>query len=336
MKVFAHLTPGLQNASLDFDPDTLMPTYHLTVGIPGGSNALATASRLGLPPEIIQEAREMLSEGTQKLETLLADLMSEKQRIESLRSDLGKKNTEVERRNSELENERQQLKTEERKIIQEARDRVVYEAADLQREIRQAAAELRREKSKERIEQAKKALATVQEQLKHEAWQPTTGVVDEGIAEDGIINAGDTVWLKEANLQAKVLSIFEDTQQVEVQAGQTRLRLNLSSVEKIMPSDSTVGARQEFALARKMVSERRVSLELDLRGKRADEVEWILDGYLDDASLANLSEVRIVHGIGTGTLRMLVRDFLASHSLVKSFRPGGKGEGGDGATVVKL
>jgi len=332
LKAFAHTTPGLQNASLDFDPVTMTPTYHLTVGIPGGSNALATASRLGLPAEVIAGARQMLTKGTQDLEALLADLMREKQSVEALHHDLEKEKNEAERRNTELKNEMQRLKAEERRVIQEARDSIVHEAAELQKEIREAAAELRREKSRERIERAKKALAAVQEQLKSEVWQTKAGAVE--AAEEKSISAGDTVWLREADLQATVLSVSEETRQVEVQAGRTKLTLSLYSVERVAPSPTATTPAP--APVRRELSGRRVSIELDLRGKRADEIEWALDSYLNDASLANLSEVRIIHGIGTGTVRKIVRDFLASHPLVKSFRPGKQGEGGDGATVVTL
>ena len=335
LKAFAHTTPGLQNASLDFDPVTLTPTYHLTVGIPGGSNALATASRLGLSPEIITAARGMLSKGAQELETLLASLIEEKQTLEALRDALKRERDEAEQWKIELESELQRLRAEERKVIQETRDSVVREAAELHQEIRQAASALRKEKTKERIEQAKRALAAVQEQLKNEVWQTEpSGKIDGETADEGRVTVGDVVWLKEANLPVTVLSVSEDTGQVEVQAGRTKLTLSLDNVEKTtLPYP---GAAPESALITRQPGKRPVSKELDLRGKRADDIEWALDSYLNDAFLANLSEVRIVHGIGTGTVRKIVRDLLASHPLVKSFRPGGRGEGGDGATVVQL
>ena len=335
LKAFAHTTQGLQNASLDFDPATLMPTYHLTVGIPGGSNALATASRLGLPSQIISDASGMLSQGAQELEALLADLVVEKRRTEALRCDLQKARDEVERQNAKLENELRRLETEERKIIQETCDRVSCEAAELQKEIRHAESELRKEMSKEGIEQAKKAVAAIQEQLESEAWQATVGGKTDGeTAGDSSIAAGDIVWLKEADLQATVLSVAKEMRQVEVQAGRTTLRLSLDSVEKLVSPFG--GVVQQFTPVRKNLSGRVVSVELDLRGKRSEEIYAVLDRYLNDAYIANLREVRIVHGIGTGTVRNISRDLLASHSLVKSFRPGKREEGGDGATVVEL
>jgi DNA mismatch repair protein MutS2 len=335
LKAFAHRTPGLQNASFDFDPVTLAPTYHLIMGVPGGSNALATASRLGLPTEIINDARGMLSKGTQEMESLLADLVSEKRAVETTHHDLEKERSEAERHNTELRTELRLLRAEERKVIQEAQDRVTREAAELQKEIRRAASELRKEKSREGIEQAKKALAAVPKQLKSEIWQPKVEAkTRKEVVGESSISAGDVVWLKEVNLQATVLSVSQESRQIEVQAGMTKLRLGIDSVEKVaLPRGN---AAPKFIPVRRQLRGRAVSTELDLRGRRADEIEWLLDSYLNDASLANLSEISIIHGFGTGTVRNIVREVLASHPLSKSFRPGEKGEGGDGVTIVKL
>jgi DNA mismatch repair protein MutS2 len=131
-----------------------------------------------------------------------------------------------------------------------------------------------------------------------------------------------------------VLSVSEETQEVEVQAGQSRLSLGLDRVVKV-PGGSVTKVKEAVSIIREPEA-RIVSWELDLRGRRADEVEWALDSYLNDASLAGLSEVRIIHGVGTGTVRSIVRDFLASHPLVNSFRPGRSDEGGDGVTMARL
>ncbi len=335
LKALAHTTDGLQNAALDIDPVTMTPTYHLTVGIPGGSNALATASRLGLPPQIVTIARDMLSKGTQELEALLTHLMTEQRNVESLRHSLEKERDEAQQRNTELENRLRQLEEEKRKIIRETRDRVVREAAELQKELREASSELRKEKSRERIDQAKKALAEVREQLNAEVWQAreVSGTRERDV-EAGPIIAGDTVWLKEAKSQATVLSVSEERGLIEVQVGRARITLSLDSVEKRIPTTGAV--EPKGGLITRGLRKRPVSFELDLRGKRADEVELALEDYLNEASLASLSQVRIIHGIGTGTVRQIVREILASHPLVMSFRAGEQGEGGDGVTIVSM
>jgi len=328
LKAFAHTTQGMHNASLEFDPKTLTPTYHLTVGLPGGSNAIATAARLGIPPEIINDARGMLAGGSHELESLLANLMEEKQKIGVLQRDLEAEKAAFARRSADLEKEKQKLKTEERRAIQAARDEIVREAAELHKEIKQAAADLRKEKSQTGIEHARHALGRIREKLESEAWKPVTAdTVEE---ESAVIKVGDTVLVKETGLTAGVLSINEDDQEIEIQAGRMKMRLGLNTVVKVTPSGKAVPAPVKTPPAR------RASIELDLRGKRADEVEPILDAYLNDAAQSNLPEARIIHGYATGTVRSIVREFLKSHPLAKSFRPGAPGEGGDGVTVVRL
>jgi DNA mismatch repair protein MutS2 len=329
LKAFAHTTPGMHNASLEFDPKTLNPTYHLTVGLPGGSNAIATASRLGIPAEIIDDARGMLSGGSHELESLLANLMEEKQKIAVIQRDLDVEKAGFARRAAELEKEKLKLKTEERKAIQAARDEIVREAAELHKEIRQAVADLRKEKSHAGVEQARHSLTHIREQLDNKAWQPQAGETMEE-EENSVIKIGDTVLVKETGLTASVLSISEENQEIEIQAGRMKMRLDLNNVVKVTPLGKAIPPPVKTPPAR------RVSMELDLRGKRADEVEPLLDAYLNDAAQSNIPEARIIHGYATGTVRSIVREFLRSHPLARSFRPGGPGEGGDGVTIVRL
>ena len=335
LKALAHATHGLENAALDVDPVTMAPTYHLTVGIPGGSNALATASRLGLPEQIVARARNMLSRDTQEIESLLTHLVTEQKSVESLRCSLEKELKEAERNGAELKDKLRQLEEERRRIIRQTRDEIGREAAELQTKVREAATALRKEKSREKIEQAKKTLAEAQERLDTEVWKAKSEVdIGEAETEAGPIVAGDTVWLKDAVVAATVLSVSEERGLVEVQAGKVKMTLMLDGVEKRTPSTREV--KRGGAIVRRDIHKPRVSFELDLRGRRAEEVEPLLDGYLNEASLSGLSRVRIIHGYGTGTVRQIVRETLASHPLVTSFQPGEQAEGGDGVTIVSM
>ncbi len=335
LKALAHTTAGLENASLDIDPHTMSPTYHLTVGIPGGSNALATASRLGLPADIVASARDMLSRGTEELEELLTHLMTEQSNVETLRRSLEIERNEAAKRNAELADRLRQFDDEKRRIMKESRDRVVRDAAELQARVREAASELRKERSRESIEHAKKVMAEVREQLSTETWQPGAAPgIDSDETASGPISVGDTVWLREPGVTATVLSVSEERGLVEVQIGRAKMTLGLESVDKRAGAAGGPKRRTDKIVAGP--SRRSASLELDLRGKRADDVELEVDDYLNAASLANLSQVRIIHGYGTGALRQVVREMLRSHPLVRSSRPGGEGEGGDGVTIVTM
>ncbi len=335
LKALAHATDGMENAALDVDPVTMAPTYHLTVGIPGGSNALATASRLGLPEEIVTRARQMLSESSQEIEDLLTHLVIDQRSVELLRHSLEKQLGEAEQGAVDLRNRVRQLDEDRQRIVRQTRDEVSREAAELQMKIREAAAELRKQKSHERIEHAKKALADVQEKLSTESWQARP-VIEAGEGETGTgpITAGDTVWLRDAFVPATVLSVSDERGVVEVQAGKVKMTLRLDSVEKRIPATGQM--KTGSTLIRRDMHTSRASLELDLRGKRAEEVEPLLDEYLNQASLSGLTRVRIIHGHGTGTVRQIAREVLASHPLVTSFRPGEQSEGGDGVTIVSM
>jgi DNA mismatch repair protein MutS2 len=329
LKVFAHQTAGMQNASFDFDPVTLAPTYRLTLGIPGGSNALATAARLGVPAIIIDEAKKMITEGTLDLNATLSDIMVEKEKIIEIRELLEKERNEAKARNNEFESKLKQLKEMEKRTIQEVRDKVVNEVSELHKQIRKASSELRRSKTKEAIQQAKKTLAEVQADLRS-IIKPPENVPAE---DESTISAGDSVYLKDIDLHGTVLSVYEDTDEVEVQAGQIKIRVGINNIEK-----SSGKPILKSGISEKIVMPEigYVPSELDLRGKRASEIEVALDSYLNSAVMINLREVVIIHGVATGTVRQIVRDLLSFHPLVKSFRPGRQGEGGDGVTIVSL
>jgi DNA mismatch repair protein MutS2 len=336
LKIFAYTNSGLRNASLDFNPTTLMPTYHLTIGIPGGSNALATASRLGLPSEIVTGAREMLSAGAMDLEALLSDLMVEKQRIEGIRLDLENKREVMEQQKKDWGDKLQSLKIAERDIVQDTRDRIVHAAAELEREIRQSLSALRKERSRQGIQKARKTMDAVAENLNEAVWQiPKIEETDGAKEERNTIIEGDMVNIRGTNAVAKVISISDRSNQLQVQIGQTSLWLDRDSLEKVTSPQTNEGNKSAAPIKKDFLN-RHVSLELDLRGKRAEEVEWAIEGYLSDASMANLKKVSIIHGYGTGTVRSITREFLSTYPLVKSFHPGELNEGGDGVTIVNL
>lgn len=332
LKVFAHQTPGLKNASLDFDPLTLKPTYHLTLGVPGGSNALSIASQLGMEPEIIATAKKFMPEGHLEMESLLSELGDEKRRVEELRHSLERDRNKIEGLRQELESELQKLKVEERNMLRQIKDNLLREAASLEKDIRQAAKEIQKAKTKTNIERAKKVLTGVHQNLESQAWRTPQG---RSVAEEtSTIAVGDRVRLVETGLEGTVLSVLENGRELEIQARDIKLKMRSEGVEKVSPLPTAAALP---SLVVKISREnKRSSLELDLRGRRADEIEPKLDLYLNDAFVSGLSQVRIIHGFGTGTVRQIVHDFLRGHPLVKSFRPAGKEEGGGGVTIVKL
>jgi DNA mismatch repair protein MutS2 len=204
LKVFAHSTPGMQNSSMDFDPSTLAPTYHLTMGIPGGSNALAIASGLGLYSDIIESAKGMMTEGSRDIEMLLSDLMGEKLAAEELRCSLEGTKKAAEDLRDHWQDELNRLHEEERVMLREEHDKLASETAVLQKEIRRATSELKKARSRENIEQAEKALAEVRQQVTgiSSRIKNRQGVSGEK-ADAGQIGVGDDVWLADAGVWGK-------------------------------------------------------------------------------------------------------------------------------------
>ena len=329
LKIFAHVTPRIQNASFSFDPNTLHPTYHLTLGTPGGSNAIATAASFGLPTTVIAHARESLSQGTREMESLLAGLQAERTRLNALTLAAEAEKTALGARSAELEREIKSLNTERQRIIQDARDNLVVEISRMQKEIKLAAAAIKRERSEAAVSQARRTIQTTREQLKKSLDSDKTMTLPAG--NDGIIAVGDFVWLHEVGVEATVMSINERTGQIEVASGPLRFRINRESASKV-----TASRPERPAPPRNLVTTISVPSELDLRGRRAEEIEPLVDSYLGDAALCGRQSVRIIHGFGTGTVRSIIRDLAAGHPLVKSFHPAPPNEGGDGATIIDL
>jgi DNA mismatch repair protein MutS2 len=335
LKAFAHLNKKLRNASLDFDPVTLMPTYRLTVGIPGGSNALNIASRFGLPEDIVSNARSIMSQGSQEVEAMMVDLASERKKLESLRSSLEKEKAKAMEMTEKLESEAARIREKERDMLREIQDNINSEIAGLYRSIREAENELKKQRTREKIERSRKALEEISKQAdrRNQKLGERLAAIKDEEAEGGKIFVGDSVRLKDMDMVANVLSINEDQGKLEAQVGDVRLTLRLDRVEK-MDSPGPEADTERTVMRPKTT--RSAPLELDLRGHRAEIAVSELDTYLNDAFMSHLAEVRIIHGYGTGAVRQAVREALATHPLVKSFRPGGMGEGGDGVTLAKL
>jgi DNA mismatch repair protein MutS2 len=335
LKAYAHATPGVVNASVEFDLDTLRPTYHLTIGLPGRSNALAIAQRLGMPEAIVSAARAELDPADLRAEDLLDEIHRQRDLARQARASTEQARREAEAMRNELAERLEQIEDERRELLEKARQQAELEVRQVQDELR----EVRR--SLARAQQPVESLQSVEEQV-----QALEEVVEEPVQRRvpklgekplrRAVRLGDKVRLRSLNMQGVVTSLGED--EAEVQVGMLRVRARRSdlilageaggAVQETPPSEPRPAAPADFAAS--------PGLELDLRGQRADEAQDALEHYLDSAFLAGLPWVRIIHGRGTGKLREMVRQTLQGHPQVRSFEAGGDKEGGEGVTVVKL
>jgi DNA mismatch repair protein MutS2 len=340
LKAYAYNTPGVQNGSVEFNVETLAPTYKLTIGLPGRSNALAIAGRLGLDPALIERARSTVAREDAQIEDLLAGIHRERsaaeaelRRSEQLRED--------------AERYRDRLAVELREL-QESRDAQLEQARrELDDELREVRSQLRRLRddfqsvslSRQWLEEAEQRTLEAQAKVKDVAARPKAApAVPSTPAPQAPrpLQPGDRVLVRSVGLQGEIVSLDEDDATALVQVGGFRMRADLAELrrEKSSPEEE----KRERNLASRAISTpppSDVSMTFDMRGWRASEVNDKLDRYLNDAYLAGLAQVRLIHGKGTGALRQVVRDLLQGHPLVASFASGGQ-DGGDGVTVAKM
>ncbi len=319
LKAYAQLTPGVCNACVEFDPETLRPTYRLTIGVPGRSNALAIARRLGLDEEIVRRAEALLSPQERQTEHLLADLHRLRLEAARARDEAYAARAEAQRLTEELRRRLARIDEERAAILEEARRQAQEELERLREEARTLRHQWR---------VAQDLSCATAELARLAAEVAESFPVPEPLLPTGPLRPGDAVWVKSLRAVGELRALADD--EAEVQVGPLRARVPVRELERRAPPPPAVepsGVRYTAPS---------VPLRLDLRGQTVEEALESLDRYLDAAALAGLPWAHIVHGKGTGALRQAVRDFLRRHPLVRSARPGEEGEGGDGVTVVVL
>ena len=337
LKVFAHTTAYVANASVEFDIETLSPTYRLSIGLPGRSNAFAIARRLGLTQEIVEQAEALVSPQSAEAEAMLAEIKRAREaaltaeqeaktalrRTEALRSDLNYRLSKVEEARREVLAETRQAAEAELATIREEIERVRGQLALAPRERGQAAKSLH----EQWLAEAQDVLAQRSAQFR----PPPRMETPQPIVIDGPVQPGDKVWVP--SLQASGEVVAAGAQDVEVRIGGFRMKLAQSRVELQQRGEQLAVQIKSSGKTPRPPSP---GMELDLRGMTVDDMLIELDHYLDQAYLAGLPFVRIIHGKGTGALRQAVREELRGHPLVGEFRAGENNEGGEGVTVAKL
>ena len=335
LKTYAQLTPGVRNASVEFDPETLSPTYKLIIGLPGRSNAFAIARRLGLPRGIAEKARKMVTKADLRTEDMLADLHRLRIQEAQARDTAHAARAEAERVKRELRARLDSIDQERQDILEEAREEARTELESVRTEMRT----LRR-----RLQSAAKPLGVVTTAEKTAA--ELESVLSESAAghplasslavreEQHAILSGDAVWVPQLNAEGRVMNISGG--QAEVQVGPARTRVSLSTlVHRGRPSSPGVEGKPIDALLQAGATPSPGN-QVDLRGCVVEEALARLDRHLDPAWRAGLPWVRIIHGKGTGALRKAVRGYLADHPLVGTYEGGGNQGGGEGVTIAKL
>ena len=337
LKAFAHATKGVTNASLEFDLETLRPTYHLIIGLPGRSNALAIAERLGLRQDIIDAARSELDPTELHAEDLLDEIHRQR--------DLARENYEAsEKARREAEAARQktsarlaQLEADKNAILQKAEGQAEAELEALRAELEKMRREMARMKEPaektEQVTQLLENLAVVEEKQEKKAKKQARAPRPR--RPEGQIQVGEKVLVRRLGTEGTVTSV--DVEELEIQVGMLRLRVRPTDVDRRVAVVEPVAVEKPAAVVTGRTALPTVDspgLELDLRGQRVDEALDALDSYLERGFTAGLIFGRIIHGRGTGALRQAIREALRQSSYIKRWESGGEKEGGDGVSVV--
>jgi DNA mismatch repair protein MutS2 len=343
LKAYAHVTPGVTNASVEFDAETLSPTYRLQIGLPGQSNALAIAERLGMPDDILEEAREGIDPDRLAVESLISHLHQEREAAATASAEQRAAAREAERARAQVTKELESLQSRRERLIQRTQQEMEAELQQARARLRDAVRELERTERMtvferaQAVEAAKEevgAIAEVAEKVERKRRPKRRAKLPP-------IEEGDRIFLLDVPTPGEALSEPDEGGDLEVSLGSLRARVNVKQIERVEKAGEADGAGAAGGGPRQ--SSRAISElpsatvpELDLRGLTVDEALLIIDQRLDEAARSGVGEMRIIHGKGTGTLRRAVREMLRKHALVQEQASAEPKQGGDGVTVVEL
>jgi DNA mismatch repair protein MutS2 len=344
--------PGMVNASVDLDPQTLEPTYRVTPGLPGRSYAMTIAARLGLPQEIIQQAQSLMSPTERAAEDLLRELREERQLVDQLRQQAEASLAQARAQQAEIEERLASVEATKIELVEEARRELQDRISDLLSRLQQAERALAQSRqypsaaaqAPDDLEEQRIRLAESRRQLSSPQWQP---IELRRTPWQEKLTSGDRVFIRGIPRPVEVITPPDEDEQVEVLLGTMRAKIPVYQLER--PAEREVSenrgqparSRQGFQqVAGEGVyfsrpARQAAKTEIDLRGQRVEEALDRVEGLLNEASTDRLNRVRIIHGKGTGALRKAIREYLSGHPLVASVGPD-EGPAGDGVTVVEL
>ncbi|MGD9889928.1 MAG: endonuclease MutS2 [Dehalococcoidia bacterium] len=338
LKLFAHSTPGVTNASVEFDPVTFAPTYRLSIGTPGRSNAIAIARRLGMPPAVIERAQHQIAPEQREVERLLEELQRERdaaaaaaQRDRAASREAEEIRAQLARRLDEVEESREEMLAQARADLEDELDLTRERLREANRRLRSTPTAAPAP-TPEPVAEAAEAIAEAEAQLKRLRPRRSRRRAEPGPAVDDL-QPGDQVWLRGLAQPGEALSRPDARGELDVQFGALRTRVKAAQIARIVrphPQGASVQVRVTQAPATP------TGISIEVRGQRVEEALPVVEDFVENAFRAGLPFVRIIHGKGTGTLRRVVQEQLARNPLVASFETADLNDGGEGVTVAHL
>lgn len=336
IKFYALTSEGVKNASMEFNVDTLSPTYRLIIGIPGKSNAFEISRRLGLDQKIIDSAKELLNENDTRFEDVLKAIEEDRTEIENKRIKINEENEEIERLREKLENKNKKLEEKQEAIINKAKEeareivkKAKNESAFIIDELKDISS-LSKKEDRRRLQEAKDYLRDLEDEnrLKIKDNKKRTKEIPKDI------KLGESVRIISIDKFGEVETLPDEKGDLNIQVGIMSVRSNIKDIERSESKEEAKVEKKTRSINK--AKSKNISSEINLIGRTVDEAIILLDKYLDDAYLARLKEVRIIHGKGTGTLRDAIRKYLQNSKHVIEYREADYTEGGSGATVAVI
>lgn len=334
LKTYALTTPGIKNASCEFDVNTLNPTYKLTIGLPGKSNAFAISKKLGLSEYILENAKKFIDNEQAKFEDIISELQKDRQTLEQQRDKTQKELTEIEQLKKELAETKAKLEEQKTKILAKAREEATEILLDAEETAKETMKEIK-EAQKLKYNEMNKKFDNAKSKIKKQLSKTYKKSEDTETPYTPFeVKIGMNVYVPSLDQEASVLSLPDSDQYVQIQAGIVKSKLHISKLRPTKQPQATVN-NVKISISSK-VQAQNISSEIMLRHMHVDEALYELEKYIDHALIANLSTIRIVHGKGEGILRKAVHEFLKNHPNIKSYRLGDFGEGDLGVTIAEL
>lgn len=335
LKTLEYSNSKFKNACVEFDRETLQPTYKLTIGIPGASNAIFIASNLGLKAELAERAKSTLNLQRDPSSVIIEKLQETQQKLSKNLQDVEMMKLASQKVKEDYEVKLAELRRDKRKTIKAIESKFSEEFDNVRLEIKDIMSEIRKEKSEKVARRSYTRLSYLENDFKDQVDNAIEKQTYDELVWDSI-RVGDTVMIKDLNQPVTVVSLPDKNNNLTVKMGEIKTKISKDRVAKL---DSTLTKKPQLKLKPMESFELRrgsMSNTLDLRGYKVDDALDSLEAYLDKASLSNLSPVYIIHGHGTGALRTYVRDYVSTSPYVAKFRPGEQSEGGDGVTVIDI
>ena len=341
LKTFAYSTDGIENACVEFDSETLRPTYRLLIGIPGASNAFSISQRLGLPQSLILRAKQLITADHANFEKIISELEAQRMIFEQRNAEIFERQQQVVKHEKKIAEMRDEIAKTKGEIIRKAKEKSAAMIRETKREAEEIIAALKEQFDDAGVKRRQQVIQQSRDKLREAEIDSATGIIADKFVGTRIkkesLAVGDTVYIKPLDQKGTVLAIENDSLSVQIGAMRTTVKISAcrfvshGSQENYSPPANQ--NRGSLGLLQKTAT---VTRSLDIRGMTVDEAEQVCGKFIDDAQLSGLKQVLIIHGKGTGALRIGVHNFLRGNNSVANFQFADQDEGGTGATLVTI